>query len=105
MSELADLPLVRLDFSCNKVTCIPVCYRQLRQLQSIVLDNNPLQTPPAQICIKGKVHIFKYLNLEASKTTPDLPDYDRRPLTFSSWSVLCLIHHLTNLHNKSSVCH
>uniref|UniRef100_A0A3B4TNU5 Leucine rich repeats and calponin homology domain containing 3 n=1 Tax=Seriola dumerili TaxID=41447 RepID=A0A3B4TNU5_SERDU len=82
--ELAELPLVRLDFSCNKVTSIPVCYRRLAQLQTIVLDNNPLQTPPAQICIKGKVHIFKYLNLEASKTTPDLPDYDRRPLTFSS---------------------
>ncbi|XP_074535442.1 DISP complex protein LRCH3 isoform X2 [Halichoeres trimaculatus] len=82
--ELADLPLVRLDFSCNKVTSLPVCYRQLTQLQTIVLDNNPLQTPPAQICIKGKVHIFKYLNLEASKTTPDLPDYDRRPLTFNS---------------------
>ncbi|XP_069566597.1 DISP complex protein LRCH3 isoform X8 [Brachyistius frenatus] len=82
--ELAELPLVRLDFSCNKVTSIPVCYRRLTQLQSIVLDNNPLQTPPAQICIKGKVHIFKYLNLEASKTTPDLPDYDRRPLNFSS---------------------
>uniref|UniRef100_I3KKY4 Leucine-rich repeats and calponin homology (CH) domain containing 3 n=1 Tax=Oreochromis niloticus TaxID=8128 RepID=I3KKY4_ORENI len=82
--ELAELPLVRLDFSCNKVTSIPVCYRRLTQLQTIVLDNNPLQTPPAQICIKGKVHIFKYLNLEASKTTPDLPEYDRRPLTFSS---------------------
>ncbi|XP_078103409.1 DISP complex protein LRCH3 isoform X1 [Sander vitreus] len=82
--ELADLPLVRLDFSCNKVTSIPVCYRRLMQLQTIVLDNNPLQTPPAQICIKGKVHIFKYLNLEASKTTPDLPDYDRRPLNFGS---------------------
>ncbi|XP_035477773.2 DISP complex protein LRCH3 isoform X1 [Scophthalmus maximus] len=82
--ELAELPLVRLDFSCNKVTSIPVCYRRLAQLHTIVLDNNPLQSPPAQICIKGKVHIFKYLNLEASKTTPDLPDYDRRPLTFSS---------------------
>ncbi|KAM9317659.1 DISP complex protein LRCH3 isoform 2-T2 [Pholidichthys leucotaenia] len=82
--ELAELPLVRLDFSCNKVTSIPVCYRRLAQLQTIVLDNNPLQSPPAQICIKGKVHIFKYLNLEASKTTPDLPDYDRRHLTFNS---------------------
>lgn len=49
ISELADLPLVRLDFSCNKVTSIPVCYRQLTQLQSIVLDNNPLQSPPAQV--------------------------------------------------------
>ncbi|XP_029027716.1 DISP complex protein LRCH3 isoform X13 [Betta splendens] len=83
-SELAELPLVHLDFSCNKVTFIPVCYRRLTQLQNIVLDNNPLQTPPAQICIKGKIHIFKYLNLEANKTTPDLPEYDRRPLNFSS---------------------
>uniref|UniRef100_A0A8C7X0N4 Leucine-rich repeats and calponin homology (CH) domain containing 3 n=1 Tax=Oryzias sinensis TaxID=183150 RepID=A0A8C7X0N4_9TELE len=80
-AELAGLPLVRLDFSCNKVTSIPVCYRRLTQLQAIVLDNNPLQTPPAQICIKGKVHIFKYLNLEASKTTPEPAEYERRPLT------------------------
>ncbi|XP_063061620.1 DISP complex protein LRCH3 isoform X5 [Engraulis encrasicolus] len=80
--ELAELPLVRLDFSCNKVTSIPVCYRNLRHLQSIVLDNNPLQSPPAQICIKGKIHIFKYLNMEACK--PDLPDYDRRPLPYGS---------------------
>ncbi|XP_068137394.1 DISP complex protein LRCH3 isoform X8 [Hyperolius riggenbachi] len=77
--ELADLPLVRLDFSCNKVTSIPVCYRNLRHLQTIVLDNNPLQSPPAQICIKGKIHIFKYLNIEACKNASDLPEYDRRP--------------------------
>ncbi|XP_015216907.1 DISP complex protein LRCH3 isoform X8 [Lepisosteus oculatus] len=82
--ELAELPLVRLDFSCNKVTTIPVCYRNLRHLQSIVLDNNPLQSPPAQICIKGKIHIFKYLNMEACKNVADLPDFDRRPLGFGS---------------------
>lgn len=82
--ELAELPLVRLDFSCNKVTSIPVCYRNLRHLQSIILDNNPLQSPPAQICIKGKIHIFKYLNMEACKAASDLPDYDRRPLPFGS---------------------
>ncbi|KAF6726427.1 Leucine-rich repeat and calponin homology domain-containing protein 3 [Oryzias melastigma] len=79
--ELAELPLVRLDFSCNKVTSIPVCYRRLTQLQAIVLDNNPLQAPPAQICIKGKVHIFKYLNLEANKSMPEPAEYERRPLT------------------------
>ncbi|XP_018121085.1 DISP complex protein LRCH3 isoform X2 [Xenopus laevis] len=82
--ELAELPLVRLDFSCNKVTCIPVCFRNLRHLQTIALDNNPLQSPPAQICIKGKIHIFKYLNIEACKNAPDIPDYDRRTLGFST---------------------
>uniref|UniRef100_A0A8C0XXW9 Calponin-homology (CH) domain-containing protein n=1 Tax=Castor canadensis TaxID=51338 RepID=A0A8C0XXW9_CASCN len=83
-AELAELPLIRLDFSCNKITAIPVCYRNLRHLQVITLDNNPLQSPPAQICIKGKIHIFKYLNIQACKIAPDLPDYDRRPLGFGS---------------------
>ncbi|KAM9812849.1 DISP complex protein LRCH3 isoform X2 [Syngnathus typhle] len=82
--ELAGLPLVRLDFSCNKVTSIPLCYTRLSQLHTMVLDNNPLHTPPAQICIKGKVHIFKFLNTEASRTTPDLPEHDRA--TFNSGS-------------------
>ncbi|XP_044525958.1 DISP complex protein LRCH3 isoform X2 [Gracilinanus agilis] len=82
--ELADLPLIRLDFSCNKITSIPVCYRNLRHLQMITLDNNPLQSPPAQICIKGKIHIFKYLNIQACKIAPDLPEYDRRPMGFGS---------------------
>nr|XP_025036208.1 leucine-rich repeat and calponin homology domain-containing protein 4 [Pelodiscus sinensis] len=85
--ELSELPLVRLDFSCNRVARIPVCYRHLRHLQTILLDNNPLQSPPAQICLKGKIHIFKYLNLEAcSKAGPDLVDLARanRPTSFST---------------------
>ncbi|XP_075764559.1 leucine-rich repeat and calponin homology domain-containing protein 4 isoform X2 [Pelodiscus sinensis] len=85
--ELSELPLVRLDFSCNRVARIPVCYRHLRHLQTILLDNNPLQSPPAQICLKGKIHIFKYLNLEAcSKAGPDLADLARanRPTSFST---------------------
>ncbi|KAG7516933.1 leucine-rich repeat and calponin-likey domain-containing protein 2 [Solea senegalensis] len=90
--ELADLPLIRLDFSCNKITEIPPAYRKLRQLQHIILDNNPMQSPPAQICLKGKVHIFKYLNIQACRTdkkpdTLDLPSLGKRclpqPLTDS----------------------
>ncbi|XP_037678202.1 leucine-rich repeat and calponin homology domain-containing protein 2 isoform X4 [Choloepus didactylus] len=72
--ELGDLPLVKLDFSCNKVTEIPVCYRKLHHLQVIILDNNPLQVPPAQICLKGKVHIFKYLNIQACCRMDKKPD-------------------------------
>ncbi|XP_034550323.1 leucine-rich repeat and calponin homology domain-containing protein 1 isoform X2 [Notolabrus celidotus] len=71
--DLADLPLVKFDFSCNKVSTIPVCYRKMRQLQSLQLENNPLQSPPAQICIKGKVHIFKYLSIEACRSDK-MPD-------------------------------
>ncbi|XP_003508860.1 leucine-rich repeat and calponin homology domain-containing protein 2 isoform X1 [Cricetulus griseus] len=91
--ELGDLPLVKLDFSCNKVTKISFCYRKLHHLQVIILDNNPLQVPPAQICLKGKVHIFKYLNIQAccrmdkKPDSLDLPSLSKRmpsqPLTDS----------------------
>ncbi|XP_056408270.1 leucine-rich repeat and calponin homology domain-containing protein 4-like, partial [Hyla sarda] len=85
--EISALPLTRLDFSCNRVSRIPTCYRHLRHLQSIILDNNPLQYPPAQICLKGKVHIFKYLNIEAcSKPTAELGDLGKlsRPTSFTA---------------------
>ncbi|KAM4046751.1 leucine-rich repeat and calponin homology domain-containing protein 1 isoform 3-T3 [Anomaloglossus baeobatrachus] len=63
--EIVDLPLVKLDFSCNKILILPLCFRKMVQLQVLVLENNPLQSPPAQICIKGKIHIFKYLSIQA----------------------------------------
>uniref|UniRef100_A0A3B5LHR2 Leucine-rich repeats and calponin homology (CH) domain containing 2 n=1 Tax=Xiphophorus couchianus TaxID=32473 RepID=A0A3B5LHR2_9TELE len=82
---LPELPLIRLDFSCNKITEIPPAFRKLRQLEYIILDNNPMQSPPAQICLKGKVHIFKYLNIQACRTdkkpdTLDLPTLSKRCL-------------------------
>uniref|UniRef100_A0A4W5NJS4 Leucine rich repeats and calponin homology domain containing 1 n=1 Tax=Hucho hucho TaxID=62062 RepID=A0A4W5NJS4_9TELE len=91
--DLAELPLVKLDFSCNKVSTIPVSYRKMAQLQNLQLENNPLQSPPAQICMKGKVHIFKYLSIEACRSDkmPDslyLPVMERlslsRPTTGST---------------------
>ncbi|KAG8148267.1 hypothetical protein E2320_022318, partial [Naja naja] len=84
--ELADLPLVRLDFSCNLVPRLPVCFHHLRHLQCLLLENNPLQFPPAQVCLKGKIHIFKYLNAEAcSKSRPDLAELAQgRPAGFGT---------------------
>ncbi|XP_007242115.3 leucine-rich repeat and calponin homology domain-containing protein 4 isoform X1 [Astyanax mexicanus] len=81
--ELSELPLVRLDVSCNRISHIPVCYRHLRHLQTIILDNNPLQMPPAQICSKGKYHIFKYLNMEACKRSQDPLERVLRPTCLS----------------------
>ncbi|CAN0244389.1 unnamed protein product [Lampetra fluviatilis] len=77
--EIADLPLVQLDVSCNRLGEIPVSFRKLKQLQSLVLDNNPMKSPPAQICIKGKHHIFKYLHMEACKLDKKLADRLIRP--------------------------
>ncbi|EPQ15693.1 Leucine-rich repeat and calponin like proteiny domain-containing protein 4 [Myotis brandtii] len=86
--ELGDLPLVRLDFSCNRISRIPVSFCRLRHLQVILLDSNPLQSPPAQICLKGKLHIFKYLSTEAGRrggaALGDLAP--SRPPSFSPWT-------------------
>ncbi|XP_066426091.1 leucine-rich repeat and calponin homology domain-containing protein 4 isoform X5 [Molothrus aeneus] len=79
--ELSELPLVRLDFSCNQVVAIPRCFRRLRHLQTLLADNNPLQFPPAQICLKGKVHVFKYLEAEAAAhPAPACPPDESCPL-------------------------
>ncbi|XP_038155296.1 leucine-rich repeat and calponin homology domain-containing protein 4 [Cyprinodon tularosa] len=83
--EISELPLVRLDVSCNKISHVPLCYRHLRHLQTISLDSNPLQMPPAQICSKGKYHIFKYLNMEACKNHEELEKHlNLRPTGFKS---------------------
>ncbi|XP_042367739.1 leucine-rich repeat and calponin homology domain-containing protein 4 isoform X2 [Plectropomus leopardus] len=82
--EISELPLVRLDVSCNRISHVPLCYRHLRHLQSIMLDNNPLQMPPAQICSKGKYHIFKYLNMEACKRSQEELERHLRPTGFNS---------------------
>ncbi|XP_040886747.1 leucine-rich repeat and calponin homology domain-containing protein 4 [Toxotes jaculatrix] len=82
--EISELPLVRLDVSCNRISRVPLCYRHLRHLQSISLDNNPLQMPPAQICSKGKYHIFKYLNMEACKRSQEELERHLRPTGFNS---------------------
>ncbi|XP_068611789.1 leucine-rich repeat and calponin homology domain-containing protein 4 [Brachionichthys hirsutus] len=82
--EISELPLVRLDVSCNRISNVPLCYRHLRHLQSISMDNNPLQMPPAQICAKGKYHIFKYLNIEACKRSQEELQRHLRPTGFNS---------------------
>ncbi|XP_072231934.1 leucine-rich repeat and calponin homology domain-containing protein 4 isoform X2 [Leuresthes tenuis] len=82
--EISELPLVRLDVSCNRISHVPLCYRHLRHLQSISLDNNPLQMPPAQICSKGKYHIYKYLNMEACKRSQEELEKHLRPSGFNS---------------------
>ncbi|XP_060768479.1 leucine-rich repeat and calponin homology domain-containing protein 2 isoform X3 [Neoarius graeffei] len=89
--ELSDLPLIRLDFSCNKITEIPPSYRKLCQIQHIILDNNPMQSPPAQICLKGKIHIFKYLNMQACRLEKK-PDSLDLPLPGKR----CLVQQLTD---------
>uniref|UniRef100_T1IN84 Calponin-homology (CH) domain-containing protein n=1 Tax=Strigamia maritima TaxID=126957 RepID=T1IN84_STRMM len=65
--EVTNLPLVKLDISMNRITTLPTQFRRLIELSELELDNNPLISPPAYLCTRGRVHIFKYLEIQAIK--------------------------------------
>lgn len=62
-----NLNLVSLDVSCNKIASLPVEIRLMTSLVELDLADNPLTSPPAQICVRGIVHVFKYLETVAVK--------------------------------------
>ncbi|KAL5004194.1 hypothetical protein ScPMuIL_017650 [Solemya velum] len=65
--EISKLNLRRLDFSSNKISKIPTVFQKIKTIEEIILDYNPLTVPPAHICMRGRQHIMKYLETEASK--------------------------------------
>ncbi|PIK41865.1 hypothetical protein BSL78_21290 [Apostichopus japonicus] len=65
--EISNLNLVKLDLSCNKITILPPSYRRIETLEELNVSQNPLENPPAQLCIRGKIHIFKFLSKKAMK--------------------------------------
>ncbi|XP_067131224.1 leucine-rich repeat and calponin homology domain-containing protein-like isoform X2 [Centruroides vittatus] len=66
-SELCELQLAYLNISANRIAILPTSLRLMISLQILVVDQNPLTCPPAILCTRGKVHIFKFLELQASK--------------------------------------
>ncbi|GLD68201.1 leucine-rich repeat and calponin homology domain-containing protein 4 isoform X1, partial [Lates japonicus] len=66
----------------TRISHVPLCLYLISK--NISLDNNQLQMPPAQICSKGKYHIFKYLNMEACKRSQEELERHLRPTGFNS---------------------
>lgn len=66
-TEITSLSLVSLDVSCNKIASLPVELRLMTSLVELDLSDNPMTSPPAQLCIRGIVHVFKYLETVAGK--------------------------------------
>lgn len=60
--ELTCLQLVSLDISSNKIAQLPIELRLMTSLVDLELSDNPLTSPPASLCARGLVHIFKYLS-------------------------------------------
>ncbi|XP_076453861.1 uncharacterized protein LOC143289000 [Babylonia areolata] len=65
--DICKLNLRRLDIASNRVQKIPTVFRKMEVLEEIVLEHNPLESPPAHICTRGRQHIMKYLHTEAIK--------------------------------------
>ncbi|XP_057301755.1 leucine-rich repeat and calponin homology domain-containing protein 2-like [Hydractinia symbiolongicarpus] len=66
--ELSKLKnLASFNFSCNKISCIPPAFRLISSLIQLDLTNNPLSLPPAQICLRGRLHIIKFLSMAAQQ--------------------------------------
>ncbi|XP_058126621.1 leucine-rich repeat and calponin homology domain-containing protein isoform X2 [Anopheles ziemanni] len=65
--DLTCLQLAFLDISSNKIATLPVELRQMSSLVDLELCNNPLTSPPASLCVRGLVHVFKYLETVAAR--------------------------------------
>ncbi|XP_015610286.2 leucine-rich repeat and calponin homology domain-containing protein 3 isoform X2 [Cephus cinctus] len=65
--ELTYLRLVKLDISGNRISVLPNELRKMKTLVDLRLSDNPLTSPPASLCIRGRTHIFKYLERQAAK--------------------------------------
>ncbi|XP_020286310.1 leucine-rich repeat and calponin homology domain-containing protein 1 isoform X2 [Pseudomyrmex gracilis] len=65
--ELTYLKLVKLDISGNRISVLPNEMRKMKSLVDFRLSDNPLTSPPASLCIRGRTHIFKYLERQAAK--------------------------------------
>ncbi|KAF7996828.1 hypothetical protein HCN44_002474 [Aphidius gifuensis] len=66
-SELTYLRLVKLDISGNRISVLPNELRKMKSLIDFKLSDNPLTSPPASLCTRGRIHIFKYLERQAVK--------------------------------------
>ncbi|XP_002120028.2 uncharacterized protein LOC100184695 [Ciona intestinalis] len=66
--ELSKLSLVHLDASSNKISSIPLCFDDITSLQQLIVHDNPLVSPPLKVLKKGRVHLFKSLQLEVAKS-------------------------------------
>jgi len=65
--ELTYLQLTFLDLAANRLSSLPVELRFMVTLCDLYLEENPLTCPPANLCGRGRFHIFKYLEIQAIK--------------------------------------
>ncbi|XP_037976752.2 leucine-rich repeat and calponin homology domain-containing protein isoform X2 [Plutella xylostella] len=84
--QITYLRLEYLDISCNCISSLPHELRNMSTLVTLRLENNPLVSPPTTVCLKGRVHIFRYLeNLANKDSQPRRADDARRATKHNSF--------------------
>jgi Leucine-rich repeat (LRR) protein len=53
VTDICKLNLRRLDISSNRVQKIPTVFRKLEVLEEIILEHNPLLSPPAHVSLEN----------------------------------------------------
>uniref|UniRef100_A0A914ULP9 Uncharacterized protein n=1 Tax=Plectus sambesii TaxID=2011161 RepID=A0A914ULP9_9BILA len=81
-SEVCRLRLRILNVSSNKIGQLPLDLRLMSSLVELAIDANPLTAPPAKLCVKGRVHAFKWLDVDAAhKGRKQLEWPSQRPIS------------------------
>uniref|UniRef100_F1KVB5 Leucine-rich repeat and calponiny domain-containing protein 3 n=1 Tax=Ascaris suum TaxID=6253 RepID=F1KVB5_ASCSU len=86
-SELSRMELRVLDVSENELGELPYDLRHMCSLIELHLRGNPLTTPPATICSKGREHVFKWLRAQMNASEGGSRPLDwsmNRPVTINA---------------------
>ncbi|XP_043201165.1 DISP complex protein LRCH3-like isoform X1 [Amphibalanus amphitrite] len=54
-----------LDVAENQIKALPLQLRLMSSLEKLVVTCNPLEFPPATVCARGRLHIYKFLEIKA----------------------------------------
>jgi hypothetical protein len=73
---------------------IPLSLRLITTLTHFSCDNNPLEWPPAQVCMRGMNHVFKFLH--------EIEKYGNDPQQFASNRDESLLRRRSNRSKKAS---
>ncbi|KAF0304509.1 Leucine-rich repeat and calponin y domain-containing protein 3 [Amphibalanus amphitrite] len=54
-----------LDVAENQIKALPLQLRLMSSLEKLIVTCNPLEFPPATVCARGRLHIYKFLEIKA----------------------------------------
>lgn len=70
VTEVRQLQLKTLDVSCNRIHQLPLDLADMTSLRELILDGNPLDTPPAAVSEQSSFTISKLKVMHTSTTVP-----------------------------------